>query len=141
MEQLSLDVANRIVAAARERAQQAGFKPMGIVVLDAAGQVKLVSRDDGATALRIEIAEGKASAAFGMGVASRTLLARAKDNPAFFNAIGTATSGKFVPQTGAVVITSASGTVLGAIGASGGTGDEDELICIAGIEAAGLSHR
>jgi uncharacterized protein GlcG (DUF336 family) len=39
------------------------------------------------------------------------------------------------------VITSANGTVLGAIGASGGTGDEDEQICIEGVRAAALSHR
>jgi uncharacterized protein GlcG (DUF336 family) len=91
--------------------------------------------------LRIDIAHGKAAAAFGMGVASRTLLERAKDNPVFFNAIGAASGGKFVPQTGAIVITSASGAVLGAVGASGGTGDEDEQICIEGVRAAALSYR
>ncbi|TDY15499.1 uncharacterized protein GlcG (DUF336 family) [Paraburkholderia sp. BL6665CI2N2] len=141
MEQLSLTLANHIVAAARERAQQEGLKPMAIVVLDEAGLLKLISRDDGATALRIDIAYGKAAAAFGMSIMSRTLLQRAKENPAFFDAIGAATSGPFVPQTGAVVITSANRVVLGAIGASGGTGDEDEMICIAGIEAVGLLYR
>ena len=48
--------------------------------------------------------------------------------------------GKFLPQTGAVLIKDADGQVLGAAGASGGTGDEDEAICIAGIAAAGLKH-
>ena len=141
METLSLDVANRIVAEALASARRNGFRPMALVVLDEAGLVKLTSREDGATALRIDIAHGKAAAAFGMGVASRTLLERAKDNPVFFGAIGAASAGKFVPQTGAIVITSASGVVLGAIGASGGTGDEDEQICIEGVRAAALSHR
>jgi uncharacterized protein GlcG (DUF336 family) len=114
---------------------------MAAVVLDEAGNLKHVVREDGATALRIDIAYGKAAAAFGMGVASRTLLERATGNPAFFNAIGPATGGRFIPQTGAVIILSAGGAVLGAIGASGGTGDEDEAICVEGIRAAGLTHR
>jgi uncharacterized protein GlcG (DUF336 family) len=37
-----------------------------------------------------------------------------------------------------VLIRDAAGHVIGAAGASGGSGDEDEAICIAGIEAAGL---
>jgi uncharacterized protein GlcG (DUF336 family) len=141
MERVSLDVATRIVAEALASARRNGFRPMAIVVLDEAGLVKLASREDGATALRIDIAHGKAAAAFGMGVASRTLLERAKDNPVFFSAIGAASAGKFVPQTGAIVITTANGAVLGAIGASGGTGDEDEQICIDGVRAAALSYR
>ncbi|MFM0155679.1 heme-binding protein [Paraburkholderia sediminicola] len=142
METLSLDVAARIVTEALAHARQHGFRPMAIVLLDQAGQLKMVQREGGATALRVDIAHGKAGAAFGMGVASRTLLGRAIDNPVFFNAIGVASAGKFVPQTGAVVITDASGAiVLGAIGASGGTGDEDEQICVAGVRAAGLSFR
>jgi uncharacterized protein GlcG (DUF336 family) len=48
--------------------------------------------------------------------------------------------GKFLPQTGAVVIKDAQGKVIGAVGASGGSGDEDEAICIAGVTAAGLAH-
>ena len=38
------------------------------------------------------------------------------------------------------MIKDASGQVIGAVGASGGSGDEDEAICIAGVEAAGLAH-
>jgi uncharacterized protein GlcG (DUF336 family) len=75
-----------------------------------------------------------------MGVASRTLLQRAKENPQFFGALSATAQGKFLPQTGAVVIKDASGQVIGAVGASGGSGDEDEAICIAGVEAAGLVH-
>jgi uncharacterized protein GlcG (DUF336 family) len=72
-------------------------------------------------------------------VASRTLLQRAKDNPQFFGALAATAHGKFLPQTGAVVIKDAHGNVLGAAGASGGTGDEDEAACIAGVQAAGLA--
>jgi uncharacterized protein GlcG (DUF336 family) len=74
-----------------------------------------------------------------MGVASRVLHQRAQDNPAFFNALSATNHGKFIPQTGAVVIKNAAGAVIGAVGASGGTGAEDEAICAAGVAAAGLA--
>ncbi|HSW25745.1 MAG TPA: heme-binding protein [Burkholderiaceae bacterium] len=134
---LTLDQANRIIAAALARSADAGYKPMAVVVLDDAGHVKAVQRQDGASMLRVDIASGKAWAAIGMGAASRVLTQRAKDLPAFFNAIAASTQGKFIPQTGAVLIKQ-DGAVVGAVGASGGTGDEDELICIAGVEATGL---
>jgi uncharacterized protein GlcG (DUF336 family) len=135
---LTLDQANRIITAALARSTESGFQPMAVVVLDDSGHVKAVQRQDGASMLRVDIATGKAWAAVGMGVASRVLTQRAKDLPAFFNAIASSAQGKFIPQTGAVLIKDANGTLLGAAGASGGTGDEDELICAAGVEAAGL---
>jgi uncharacterized protein GlcG (DUF336 family) len=89
---------------------------------------------------RFEVARGKAWGAVGMGISSRALADRAKGNPNFFVALAATAEGKFLPQTGAVVIKDASGKVIGAVGASGGTGDEDEAICIAGVTAAGLGH-
>jgi uncharacterized protein GlcG (DUF336 family) len=87
---------------------------------------------------RFDIARAKAWGAIGMGVSSRVLGQRAKDNPNFFVALAATADGKFLPQTGAVLIKDAAGNVLGAVGASGGTGDEDEEICMAGVQAAGL---
>jgi uncharacterized protein GlcG (DUF336 family) len=140
MSSLSLAQARTLIDAALAAARQHGFQPMGVVVVDAAAQVVASAREDGATALRLDIALGKAAAAVGMGVNSRVLTERAKGLPAFFSAVSAASLQKFIPQTGAVLITDASGTVLGAAGASGGTGDEDEQIVIAGIAAAGLKH-
>lgn len=137
---LSLDQAQRLITAALAASRSHGFKPMGVVVVDAAAQVIASAREDGASALRLDIALGKAGSAIGMGVNSRVLAQRAKDLPAFFGSIAAVAQHKFVPQTGAVLITDASGAVLGAAGASGGTGDEDEQIVIAGIQALGLSH-
>ena len=87
---------------------------------------------------RFDIARAKAWGAVGMGVSSRVLAQRAKDNPNFFVSLAATADGKFLPQTGAVLVKNAAGDLLGAVGASGGTGDEDEALCIAGIEAAGL---
>ena len=87
---------------------------------------------------RFDIARGKAWGAVGMGSSSRILAQRAKDNPNFFVTLAATAEGRFLPQTGAVLIKSTDGQILGAVGASGGTGDEDEEICIAGIESVGL---
>ena len=140
MNMLNLKQAQTILDAALAEARAKGYLPVGVVVLDAAGQTKAVAREDGASALRLDIASGKAGAAIGMGVNSRVLTQRAKDLPAFFNAVASTASQNFIAQTGAVLIKSADGQVIGAAGASGGTGDEDEAICIAGISAAGLMH-
>jgi uncharacterized protein GlcG (DUF336 family) len=135
---LTLARANQIIAAALQRSTDSGYQPMAVVVLDAAGHTKSAQRQDGASMFRIDIASGKAWASIAMGAASRVLTQRAKDLPAFFSALASTGHGKFIPQTGAVLIKDADGKVIGAAGASGGTGDEDEAICIAGIEAAGL---
>jgi uncharacterized protein GlcG (DUF336 family) len=140
MSPLTLTQARNLIDGALAASRAQGFKPMGLVVVDAAAQVVASAREDGATALRLDIALGKAAAAVGMGVNSRTLTQRAKDLPAFFNAVAAASQQKFIAQTGAVLITDEAGAVIGAAGASGGSGDEDEQIVIAGIVAAGLRH-
>jgi uncharacterized protein GlcG (DUF336 family) len=138
MPTLTLVQANKIVEVALAKAREMKIKPLAVAVLDDSGHVKSLQREDGASMFRCEIAVGKAWASVGMGVASRALHQRAKDNPQFFGALAATAQGKFLPQTGAVVIKDKDGNVLGAAGASGGTGEEDEAVCIAGIEAAGL---
>lgn len=140
MAALTLAQARALIDAALAAARQRGFKPMGVVVVDAAAQVVASAREDGASALRLDIALGKAAAAVGMGASSRALAQRAQDLPAFFGAIASTAQQKFIAQTGAVLIKDGTGAVIGAAGASGGTGDEDEQIVIAGIVATGLQH-
>ncbi len=140
MSELTLAQANTILTVAVQAARQANYKPMAIVVLDASGNLKAAQREDGASMFRIDIATGKAWGAVGMGASSRVLAERAQGNPNFFTTLAATAQGKFLPQTGAVVIKDANGRIIGAAGASGGTGDEDEAICIAGILAAGLQH-
>lgn len=138
MTALTLSISNAIINAALEHARAEGYRPMSAVVLDAGGHLVAMQRQDGATMFRTDIATGKAWAAVAMGVSSRALMKRAADNPNFFDALASTGQGKFIPQVGAVLIKDADGNVLGAAGASGGTGDEDEAICIHGILAAGL---
>lgn len=135
---LTLDAANRIIAGALEQARAAGVLPLTVVVLDDAGHIKAVGRDDGASMFRFDVALGKAWGAVGMGAPSRALAQRAQDNPNFFVALAATGQGRFLPQPGAVLIKDESGRILGAAGASGGTGDEDEAACAAGVAAAGF---
>ena len=138
MTHLTLDQATKILQGARQASRAANFKPMGIAVLDASGQLVAFEREDGASMFRFDIARAKAWGAVGFGASSRELAERAKDNPNFFVSLAATAEGKFLPQPGAVLIKDAAGHILGAAGASGGTGDEDELICAAGVKAAGL---
>jgi len=138
MAKLTLQQANKIIEGALAKAREMKIKPLGVVVLDESGHLKAAQREDAASMFRIEIATGKAWAAVGMGASSRALAARAKDNPNFFVTLAATAGGKFLPQTGAVLIRNAAGELLGAAGASGGTGEEDEAACKYGIEQAGL---
>jgi uncharacterized protein GlcG (DUF336 family) len=138
MSGLTLPQANAIIDAACARAGAAGYRPMAVVVLDAHGVVKSLQCQDGASAFRIDIATGKAWAAVQMGASSRVLWQRANENPAFFSALSAAGNGRFIPQTGAVLVKDEQGRIVGAVGASGGTGEQDEEIVAAGVQAAGL---
>lgn len=135
---LSLKQAQAIIEGALATSRELGYKPMGVAVVDASGHLKAFAREDGASMFRFEIAQAKAWGAVGMGVSSRVLGTRAKENPNFFVSLAATSNGRFLPQTGAVLIKDAAGGVLGAVGASGGTGDEDERICMAGVDSAGL---
>ena len=134
MTALTLAQARTIADAALAAARQAGHQPMAVVVLDGSGHLKAALREDGASMFRVDIATGKAWAAIGMGAASRTLAQRAKDNPNFFTTLAATAQGRFLPQTGAVLVKDEAGAVIGADAA------EDEAICIAGVLAAGLKH-
>ena len=138
MSVLNLGTAQKIIEAALAHSKAEGYKPMGIAVLDASGHLVAYAREDGASMFRFEIAQAKAWGAVGMGVSSRVLGQCAKENPNFFVSLAATAAGKFLPQTGAVLIKNAAGEVIGAAGASGGTGEEDEAICTHGIQFAGL---
>ena len=140
MATLSLEKANLIIVSALARSAESGYDPMAVVVLDAAGHVKAVQREDDATMFRVDVALGKAWGAVAFGVPSRVLAERAVTNPNFFVTLSTTARGRLLPQPGAVLIRDgAGGAILGAVGASGGTGDQDEEICGYGVTAAGFS--
>src|SRR6185503_9553103 len=109
MPTLTLAQANQIVAKALEKARAMKIKPVTVVVLDDAGHLKAMQREDGASMFRFDVATGKAWAAVGMGASSRALAVRAKDNPNFFITLAATAGGKFLPQIGGVLIRDSSG--------------------------------
>lgn len=138
MSKLTLKQANTIIEKAFEKAQEMKTKPLAVVVLDESGNIVSAQRQDNASMFRIDVGLGKAWAAVAMGCSSRALAKRAKDNPNFMVTLAATAKGKFLPQTGAVLIRNAQGEILGSAGASGGTGEEDEACCAYGAEQAGL---
>jgi uncharacterized protein GlcG (DUF336 family) len=139
MPALTLSQANTIIAKAFEKGREMKIKPLAVVVLDEGGNIVSAQREDGASMFRIDVAKGKAWGAVAMGASSRALGKRAKDNPNFFLSLAATAQGRFLPQTGAALIRAKDGTVIGAAGGSGGTGEEDEACCVYGIEQAGLA--
>ena len=137
MAELTLDVARKILDVALAKAVEMKLKPLVITVLDARGCVKACAAQDGTSLLRSEIANGKAYGALAMGMGSRALFQRAKDQAYFIDAVNTLAQGRLVPVPGGVLIQDGT-TLLGAVGVSGDTSDNDEICAIAGIEAAGL---
>ena len=139
MSGLTLKQANTIIEGAIAKAHEMKIKPLAVVVLDAA-----------ATSCRRSVKTTRACSAWTWRSAKRgarwpwaARAARWASAPRTirisFCRLASTANGKFLPQTGAALIKDAAGNILGAAGASGGTGDEDEACCAAGVEKAGLN--
>jgi len=135
---LDLETARTVIAAARAKAKDTDCKPMTVVVLDAGGHVLAVEREDGSANKRFEIAFAKAHGALALGLGSRALMARAEQQPYFIAAATAAIGGALVPVPGGVLVQEGD-VLVGAVGVSGDTSDKDEVVAVAGIEAAGLT--
>jgi uncharacterized protein GlcG (DUF336 family) len=138
MTNVTLAQATTIVDGALEKGAELGLAPLTVAVLDGGGHLVAFKREDKSGILRADIAIGKAWGALGMGFGSREIANRAAKMPVFFTALAAASQGRMVPVPGGVLILDRSLGVLGAVGISGDTSDQDETCAIAGIEAAGL---
>jgi uncharacterized protein GlcG (DUF336 family) len=136
---LKLTQAETIIDAALAEGRKKNLALLAVAVLDAGGHLIAFKREDGATFLRFELAYGKAWGALGMGFGTRELAERAAKNPAFVGALSAVSQGRMVPSPGGVIIVGPGAEVLGAVGISGDTGDNDEVCALAGIKAVGLS--
>ena len=139
MATLKLAQAEAIIDEALAEGRRKNLARLGVAVLDAGGHLIAFKREDGATFLRFQLAYGKAWGALGMGFGTRELAERSVKNPAFVGALSAVSDGRMVPSPGGVLITGADGEVVGAVGISGDTGDNDEVCALAGIKTVGLS--
>ena len=135
---MNLELASQLIAETRAAGQRRGLKPLSVVVLDSGGQVRAFQREDGASNARFEIAFGKANGALALGIGSRALMTRAEQQPYFVAAVGQAVGGALVPAPGGVLVQSADGELLGAVGVTGDTSDNDEAAAVDAIEAVAL---
>lgn len=134
---LPLQTARAISAAAAAHGQRSDAAPLCIAIVDRGGHLLLLERDDRAAIYRVDIAIAKARGCIGMGMGGRALALRARTMPALYDAFNAVTNG-IVPVPGGLLIRDAQGDILGAIGISGDTADNDELCAVAGVEGAGL---
>lgn len=134
---LSLSLAQSLIDSCFTKASELGLKPITVAVIDAGGHLKALARQDGASNLRPEIAQGKAKGAVAMGLGSRALFARAQEQPYFIQSMNAVAGGALVPVPGGVLIRQ-GGAIIGAVGITGDTSDNDEACAVAAIEAAGL---
>jgi uncharacterized protein GlcG (DUF336 family) len=135
---ITLDQATTIIEATLAKGRELGLDPLTVVVLDPGGHAVALKREDGSGILRPQIATGKAWGALGMGFASRELARRAEENPVFVAALTAASGGRVVPVPGGVLIRTSDGALVGAVGVSGDTSDDDEACAAHGVRAAGL---
>jgi uncharacterized protein GlcG (DUF336 family) len=139
MQSLTLAQASTIVDVAIKTARDKKFQPLSVAVLDPGGHLVAFKREDKSGILRFDIAFGKAWGALGMGFGSRTLAERAANTPQFFTMLAAASGGRMVTNPGGVLIRDGGGDIIGAVGISGDTADNDETCAVAGIEAAGFT--
>lgn len=139
MSSLTLAAAQNLVAKALATARAQAMKPLVVVVFDARGALKALAAEDGTSLRRAEIAMGKANGALALGIGSRAIAKRAEEQPTFVAAVSHLVgAAALVPVPGGVLIRDGE-TLLGAVGISGDTSDNDELCAVAGIEAAGFT--
>ena len=138
MTSITLNQARTIVASARAHGRAQAMQPLAVLVLDTGGHTVAFEREDGASNLRFQVADGKAYGALGLGIGSRALFNRAQEQPYFVEAVNGAFGGRLIPVPGGVLVRDTTGALIGAVGVSGDNSDNDEAAAIAGIEATGL---
>ena len=135
---MKLEVAQKIVAAALASATDAATSSRWRWPCSTrAARSRRCAAEDGTSLKRAEIAIGKAHGALAMGLGSRTLGKLAAERPHFMAAVTHAVGGSLIPVPGGVLIRDGAGALIGAVGISGDTSDNDETAAVAGIEAAG----
>ncbi len=136
---ISLRKARTIIRKTFEKGREMDLKPLSVIVLDAGGHVQAFEREDGAAPGRFAIAHGKAHGAVMLGMAGTAQMKRAEDQAYFMAAVNGVYGGALVPVPGGVLVRDRKGAVVGAVGVTGDTSDNDAAVALFGIETAGLS--
>ncbi|MGB4113604.1 MAG: heme-binding protein [Yoonia sp.] len=139
MTDVSTSKARLIIQNAMSTGEEMGFKPLSVVVLDSGGNMKAFERADGASPGRFGIAHGKAYGSVMLGMAGTAQMARAESQAYFMAAVNGVFGGQVIPVPGGILLRDERGAVIGAVGVTGDTSDNDVIAGLAGITAAGLT--
>ncbi|MDO7558438.1 MAG: heme-binding protein [Loktanella sp.] len=139
MTDVSTSKARLIIQNAMSTGEEMGFKPLSVVVLDSGGNMKAFERADGASPGRFGIAHGKAYGSVMLGMAGTAQMARAESQAYFMAAVNGVFGGQVIPVPGGLLLRDERGAVIGAVGVTGDTSDNDVIAGLAGITAAGLT--
>ncbi len=135
---LNLEIARQIIHYTFAHAITLELKPLSVAVLDPGGHVIAFERQDGSSNLRFKMAHGKANGALAIGAGSRMLYNRAQEQPYFINSINALADGALIPVPGGVLIRDADHNIIGAVGVTGDSSDNDEQCAVFGIEHVGM---
>jgi uncharacterized protein GlcG (DUF336 family) len=139
MSEINISKARSILRGTLKKAREMELKPLSVIVLDTGGHVKAFEREDGASPGRFEIARGKAYGVIMTGMPGSALMKRADEQAYFVAALNGAFDGRVVPVPGGVLVRDKQGRVVGAVGVTGDTSENDAAVALAGIEGAGLT--
>ena len=135
---VSLRKARTVIRRTLEKRREMELKPLSVVVLDAGGHVIAFEREDEAAPGRFAIAHGKAYGSVMLGMAGTAQMARAEGQAYFMAAVNGVYGGQVIPVPGGILLRDRKGAIIGAVGVTGDTSDNDAQVGLAGIEAAGM---
>jgi uncharacterized protein GlcG (DUF336 family) len=135
---ISLRRARTIIRKALEKGREVEMKPLSVIVVDTGGHIQAFEREDGASVGRFQLAYGKAYGSIMLGMAGTAQMQRSEAQAYFMAAANGAFGGNLIPVPGGVLVRDAKGKLLGAVGVTGDTSDNDAIAATAGIEAVGL---
>ena len=138
MSAITLDQANRIIAAVLARGAEIDCRPLSVIVVEPGCKVKAFQKEDGSSMIRFEMAFGKAYAALALGRSSKLVKVRAEERPLFMRYLMSASDEQIFAEGGGLQIRDGDGAVIGAVGVTGDTEDRDEELAAHGIHSAGL---
>ncbi len=135
---IKLEQANRIIEAIFARGRELRCRPLSVVVVEPGAVVKAFQKEDDSSMMRFEMAYGKAYAALALGRSSSLVRVRAEERPMFMRYMIRASDDRVFPEGGGMLIRDHQGEVIGAVGVTGDTQEQDEELAAHGIRAAGL---
>ena len=139
MKKIDKSNANKIIEAAIKKARDLELNPIMVVILDDRGAIKACLGEDGVSPMRFKIAYGKANGAYQMGMGSRALFNRAEQQAYFINSVNNLADGNLVPVPGGVLIRDEENNIIGAIGISGDSSDNDEIAAVEALKTEGFN--